>query len=166
DACGARACRQQPQDPLGRRDVAAVRTGPADHPRIRASGPAAAPCFPNARSSRRSTLRATEAVTPRCPAVPARFRPNGPMPLPCPPAAPDTPTAPRSAAVPRYEPALPPPPLQQALEALGETRTLQHRTRSRQHPRHEGGTVQRVVPDRQRLPGATEQHLLMGDEPR
>src|SRR5699024_3574007 len=93
--CVARTTRLRRHGRLARTDAAAVRTGPAAHLRIRASGPTAAPYVPSATLLRRSTLRVTGAATPRCRAAPARSRRNEPTLGPCPPATPDTPAVPR-----------------------------------------------------------------------
>src|SRR5699024_5616420 len=54
--------------------------------------------------------------------------------------------------------------LQQVLESHGEARTLQNGPNAEQHARHERGPIQRVVSDRQRLPRAAEEDLLVSDK--
>src|SRR5215472_6839149 len=56
---------------------------------------------------------------------------------------------------------------EQALQAYGEAgREGADAAYGEQHPRHERGPVQRVVPDRQRLAGPAEQHLLVRHQAR
>src|SRR4029453_6896397 len=46
----------------------------------------------------------------------------------------------------------------------GQARPAADGAHSREHAWHEGHTVERIVPDRQSLALAAEQHLLMGDQ--
>lgn len=54
--------------------------------------------------------------------------------------------------------------VEQRLQPQGQSRAVQHRSDTEQHPRHERRAVQRVVPDRQGLASGTQQDLLVRDE--
>src|SRR5699024_1325563 len=77
-----------------------------------------------------------------------------------PTSAPRTEPADGPAAPVRRQPATSPDP-EDALDALGQTGMLTDGAYACEHPRHERHPVERVVPQRQRLPAAAEQHLLV-----